>query len=87
MGGVPGYPHSRPIERKYYVELKPGEALVGHGEVPVWSTPSGSLSIRAEFRCDQDGHEYGLKSWKGRVSSEWVLVEVPKDDKAKACEP
>ena len=86
-GGMPGYPHSRRLDRKYYVELKPGEALVGYGQVDVWPTPSGLLSVSAEFRCDQDGSELGLSAWKGRVRSEWVPVEVPKDELAKACAP
>lgn len=86
-GAMPGYPHSRRLDRKYYLELKPGEALFGYGQIDVWPTPSGVLSVSAEFRCDQDGREYGLSAWKGRIRSEWVSVEVPKDNKAKACEP
>jgi hypothetical protein len=85
--GVPGYPDSRSLDRKYFLELKPGEALVGYGRVDVWPTPSGRLSLGAEFRCDQEGREYGLAAWKGRLSSDLVSVEVPKDPKAKACEP
>jgi hypothetical protein len=86
-GAGPGYPSTRRLDRKYYLELKPGEALIGYGDVNVWPTPSGVLSISAEFRCDQTGREYGLSAWKGRVSSDWVSVEVPKDESAKACEP
>jgi hypothetical protein len=86
-GAGPGYPSFRRLDRKYYLELKPGEALVGYGEVNVSPTPSGVLSIRAEFRCDQTGLEYGLSAWKGRISSDWLSIEVPKDEKAEACEP
>ena len=57
--GIPGYPHSRHLERKYYLELKPGEALFGYGQVDVWPTPSGNMALSAQFSCDQDGHARG----------------------------
>ena len=86
-GVIPGYPESRKLERKYFLTLSPGEALIGHGSVDVWSTPSGKLSLRAEFRCDQDGRDHGLAGWNGRIMSELETVDVPKDPNAKSCQP
>jgi hypothetical protein len=89
-GGVdagigPGYPQSQHLTRNDFLQLRPGETLVGHGQVDVRPTPTGKVSLSAEFRSGQDGREYGLSGWKGTIRSEWVSVSVPRDETSKTC--
>ena len=81
----PGYPDSRALERRYFLELKPGEALVGYASLDVWGTPSGEIAIMAEFRSDQPGTQHGLAAWHGRTESAWLTVGVPKDPREDLC--
>ena len=85
-GDGPGYPDSRTLARSYFRQLGPGESLIAHTQVDLWPTPTGKLLLRAEFRSDQDGREYGLSAWKGTISSAWILVDVPRDETSNSCE-
>jgi len=77
-GVEPGYPDSKALERKYFIELKPGEAVFGWSTVTLFGTDAGEVWLKGEYRSDQTGAEYGLKAWRGRVYSEGVRVKVPK---------
>lgn len=78
-GHVPGYPHTRKLTRKYFVELKPGEALMGLTRYHVHPTPTGTLAIHGAYRSGQTGGEHGVSAWRGEADSNWVDVEVPKE--------
>jgi hypothetical protein len=77
-GTGPGYPSTQQLARKYFIELKPGEALFGADQVEIYATPSGQLSIRGEYRSDQTGKEYGLSGWSGIVYSNTLDIKVPR---------
>ncbi len=79
-GVIPGYPSSRSVERKYFIQLKPGEALLGADSVNVFPTPSGQISVRGEYRSDSTGERFGLDGWRGRVYSNWIDIAVPKEE-------
>ena len=77
-GTVPGYPHSPKLSRKFFVELKPGEAILGSTYYRVQANPTGFVDVVGHYRSGQTGKEHGLVAWQGEVTSESVTVEVPK---------
>ncbi len=87
QGHAPGYPHTRKLERKYFVALKPGEALIGQSRYLAFPTPSGKLSVWGEYRSGQAGDEFGLHAWQGRIDSNSVTVDVPTEAKPAPGEP
>jgi hypothetical protein len=78
-GFGPGYPSETHLDRKYFIELKPGEALLGRAIVAVYPTEAGEIRLWGVFRSGQRGTEYGLSAWKGEVTSEPVTIHVPKE--------
>ena len=73
----PGTSSSRSLARKYFITLAPGEAIIGHSAVPVWSTPTGKISVFAQFSCSSDGREQNLSAWRNYVFSNVVVIDVP----------
>ena len=80
---IPGYPHTKKLGRKYFVELRPGEALMGATRYRVHSTPSGTLTVFGSFRSGQTGQEHGLRAWRGESRSDGIEIEVPKEASSK----
>ena len=79
-GVISGYPDSQPLPRKYFVELKPGEALFGMARAYVHRTPDGKIRVNCEYRSDQTGERFSLDGWKGRVTSNSVELSVPEGE-------
>jgi hypothetical protein len=67
---------SAPV-RDDFVEVKPGDALTGSGQIEAFPTPTRKLMIRGEFRSGSSGERYGVKAWQGRVCSPWITINVP----------
>lgn len=73
-GYAAGYPSTRVLPRKYFIELKPGEAirgLVSAGEFPEGPT---EITFTAEYHSDQSGSVYGLRAYTGHITAPPLTV-------------
>ncbi len=78
QGFGPGSPSSRPLSRKYFIELKPGEALLGHGTVRVFPNKAGEILLVGRYRSGDMGRGFGVQAWTGEILSDPVRIGVPK---------
>ena len=76
QGLGPGYPSSQTPARKYFIEIKPGEALLGSEWLDGLRAVPAEIKLRGEFRSGQSGEKYGLHTWEGTVLSEPVTLRV-----------
>lgn len=69
-----GSPSTRTLERKYFIELKPGEALIGRAAVGSFPKDAVEGTVDAQYRCVASGQEYGIAAFVGRVEAVPVRV-------------
>ena len=64
-----GAASARTLERKYFVELKPGEALIGHAAAGRFPNDAVDATIEARYGCVAAGREYGIAAFAGTVEA------------------
>ena len=69
-----GSPSTRALERKYFVELKPGEALIGRAAAGSFPKDAVEGTVEAQYSCVASGQEYGIAAFVGTVGAPPVRV-------------
>lgn len=69
-----GSPSARTLERKYFVELKPGEALIGDAVAGRFPKDAVEGTVEARYGCISSGREYGIAAFVGAVEAAPVRV-------------
>jgi hypothetical protein len=77
-GFGPGYPDKPELSLLDFSTLKPGESVSGNTSIAAYPTVAGYIRYHATFRSGDDGHETGLRAWRGEIESNVVELKVPK---------